>query len=597
MTTRREPRLRARWAISALAIFSAALFAYRAGFGQESQPDPPEGVEVQTRGPVHEAFAGIVSFRPEPGVVVPKAPPDSIEELPPDQKPAGANVAWIPGYWAWDDDRDDFLWVSGVWRALPPGRQWVPGYWNRTDDGYRWISGYWSDAQTSQVEYLPEPPESIDEGPGVEPTSPDQVWMPGSWIWYHGRYAWRPGYWATGRNNWMWVPASYVWTPRGYIFVDGYWDYAVARRGLLFAPVYINGGVYGQQGFVYSPAFAISMAIIADSLFLRPAVGHYYFGDYYAPSYASAGFYPWFAFQNQYRNGYDPIFASQQWQHRQNPGWQQNLEAQFERRRENEGARPPRTLAAQSAGGKVGAAGLIAVPVAHLGKGQIGEFDLQPVSKTERHELQQSGQKIRDYSGARQKLDAHAPGTAAGKPGKESEPARGKLPKSPIAAGDPGHLDEHEAPPEPHKAPQPDPSVQPGTSKPASRPAPGDVHLKTEPRHGPSKPESPAPPKAPGAVPNAKKPELRPEPPGKGPAPKPEPPKAGPPAPANPAPKPAPQPPPPPPKKPAPAPKPEAPKAGPPAPGQPPAKPPPQPAPPSKKPGPPPAPEPDKKPK
>lgn len=33
--------------------------------------------------------------------------------LPPDQKPEGDDVAWIPGYWAWDDERNDFLWVSG----------------------------------------------------------------------------------------------------------------------------------------------------------------------------------------------------------------------------------------------------------------------------------------------------------------------------------------------------------------------------------------------------------------------------------------------------------------------------------------------------
>ena len=36
------------------------------------------------------------------------------------------------------------------------------------------------------------------------------------------------------------MPAHYVWTPRGYVFVDGYYDYSVARRGVLFAPVYFN---------------------------------------------------------------------------------------------------------------------------------------------------------------------------------------------------------------------------------------------------------------------------------------------------------------------------------------------------------------------
>ena len=72
------------------------------------------GVQVLTRGPVHEAFAETVTYDPEPGVTAPKAPPAAIEEVPPEQKPAGDNVAWIPGYWGWDDERSDFLWVSGI---------------------------------------------------------------------------------------------------------------------------------------------------------------------------------------------------------------------------------------------------------------------------------------------------------------------------------------------------------------------------------------------------------------------------------------------------------------------------------------------------
>ena len=54
-------------------------------------------MEVLTRGPVHEAFAETITFDPEPGIVVPKAPPEPIEEVAPDQRPAGANVTWIPG--------------------------------------------------------------------------------------------------------------------------------------------------------------------------------------------------------------------------------------------------------------------------------------------------------------------------------------------------------------------------------------------------------------------------------------------------------------------------------------------------------------------
>jgi hypothetical protein len=93
------------------------------------QNDSTSGTEIMTRGPVHEAFAGIVSFDPKPGVIVNAHPPSAINEVPPEQRLKGENVAWIPGYWAWDEDRNDFLWVSGIWRNLPPGRQWFPGYW------------------------------------------------------------------------------------------------------------------------------------------------------------------------------------------------------------------------------------------------------------------------------------------------------------------------------------------------------------------------------------------------------------------------------------------------------------------------------------
>src|SRR6186997_3251385 len=111
----------------------AALAIPCVAFGANQAPPAPnadrDDVQVLTRGPVHEAFAETVTFDPEPGLVAPRAPPDPIEELPPAQRPQGDNVAWIPGYFAWDDDREDFLWVSGIWRALPPGREWVPGYW------------------------------------------------------------------------------------------------------------------------------------------------------------------------------------------------------------------------------------------------------------------------------------------------------------------------------------------------------------------------------------------------------------------------------------------------------------------------------------
>src|ERR1051326_8529942 len=96
------PRLRM---MSALATVVTAFVSHTAISAPPSAVDGQPGVEVLTRGPVHEAFAETVTFDPQPGIVAPKSPPAAIEELPPDQKPEGANVAWIPGYWAWDDER------------------------------------------------------------------------------------------------------------------------------------------------------------------------------------------------------------------------------------------------------------------------------------------------------------------------------------------------------------------------------------------------------------------------------------------------------------------------------------------------------------
>src|SRR4051812_27969458 len=128
-------------------------------------PPAPEGVEVQARGPVHEAFAQPIDGRPEPGPMIPQAPPDPVPELPPEQQPERANVQWITGYWAWDADRNVSIWVGGVSRDAPPGRRYVSGYWEQTPQGWRWVPGFWAPEAQEQVPYLPEPPASLENGP------------------------------------------------------------------------------------------------------------------------------------------------------------------------------------------------------------------------------------------------------------------------------------------------------------------------------------------------------------------------------------------------------------------------------------------------
>lgn len=450
--------------VAVLAVIATGLGLHRATALQPPRPDGEDGVQVLTRGPVHEAFAETVTFDPEPGIVVAMAPPNPIEEMPPDQRPEGVNATWIPGYTAWDDERNDYLWVSGVWRTPPPGRQWVSGYWGKISLGFQWTSGYWGDVQLSETEYLPEPPETVEVGPGMPAPSPDQSWIPGSWIWLHGRYAWRPGYWVTVQSDWDWIPAHYIWAPRGYVFVDGYWDYSVERRGVLFAPVYFDAGIYARQSFHYSPSTVISLAVFSDHLFVRPRYQHYYFGDYYDANYENAGFFGAVSF-NTSRYGYDPIYAHQLWEHRQDRGWGLRVVADFRRRRDNVEARPPRTLSAQitlnMSTSKSRESGLIvAASLDQLAKSKESPIRFQAVDSAEKQILVQRGKEVRKFREERQKLEIHAADRSADEPVKEFAPARVIIPRSPIVAKRPDEFAKDRAPPKRHEIPEPDLKIE-----------------------------------------------------------------------------------------------------------------------------------------
>ena len=442
---------------------------------QRASPDAQEEMQVLTRGPLHEAFAETISFDPQPGVIVPTSPPAAIEELPPEHKPQGDNVAWIPGYWAWDDEVDDFLWVSGVWRALPPGRQWVPGYWSDSGRGAQWISGYWADAQLTEVDYLPEPPESIEAGPNIEAPSADHTWLPGCWIWQQNRYAWRPGFWTPAHDNWIWTPAHYQWAPRGYVYVDGYWDYSVQRRGVLFAPVSFHRSVYSQRGFSYTPSTVINLGVFASHLFVRPNYNHYYYGDYYGANYAKSGFYSSFSF-NSGRRGYDPIYAHQRWNHRQESDWERRVQQSFQYRRDHDGARPPRTFSAQqellrSGRTEQDQGRIFAQPLDEFRTRQDSPLPFQSLNDEDRRGFGRRGQEVRTFREQRQKLESQSLEPAAEQPAAAREPARIRFPRSPLVGKSTDALGKDVAPPKMHELPQPDPKVVPKPRQGRGRPA------------------------------------------------------------------------------------------------------------------------------
>ncbi len=273
-----------------------------------------EGVEVLTRGPVHEAFAEPIGADPEAGVIVEQQPPESIEEVPPDMKPEGDQVAWIPGYWAWDDDRNDFVWVSGIWRNPPPGQRWVPGYWSPTDAGWQWVSGFWAPVQANELTYREPPPETLEAGPNSPSPGEQYFWVPGTWTWYETSYRWRPGFWSRYQTDWVWVPAHWIWTPRGCLFLPGYWDYRVTRRGYLFAPVYFHAAYRARPSWYYTPRCVLDVGPLLVHFWIRPSYCHYYFGDYYSSLYASHGFTPWCQWHS-HGSRFDPLLTYAQVYH------------------------------------------------------------------------------------------------------------------------------------------------------------------------------------------------------------------------------------------------------------------------------------------
>ena len=301
-------------------------------------------IEVLTRGPIHEAFAQPVTFDEGAGFAITRQPPAPLEEMIPEQKPEGNHVLWIPGYWNWDTDRSDFIWISGCWRAVPPNCSWIPGYWATSAGGYQWVAGFWSSADTEEIEYLPAPPATLEAGPQGASSS-NNIWIPGCWVRQEGRYAWRAGFWEAGRANWVWVPSQYCYTPLGYVYVDGYWDYALKNRGVMFLPVYCPAELYGQAGFQFAPDIVFNIDVLSQNLFCCPQRHHYYFGDYYGADYAQQGYNPWCDVSVSF-SWYDPLFVHAQWQHRDDHQWAANQRTGYEQRRDNVALRPARTYAA-----------------------------------------------------------------------------------------------------------------------------------------------------------------------------------------------------------------------------------------------------------
>jgi hypothetical protein len=382
-----------------------------------AQPFPPpaptgEGQEVLTRGPVHEAFAQPVLYTPTPGITVPQPPPAPVTEEPPDQAPQVADVQWIPGYWSWDADARDYIWVSGTWRVPPPGCSWVPGYWVQSAQGYQWVPGFWTPGEAQEVQYLPQPPANLEEGPPAEGASSDTIWVPGHWVWSTNRYLWRHGVYVRAQANWVYNPACYYWTPNGYVFAEGHWDYPMHGRGVLFAPVDFVQPVYEQAGYVYSPSVVVDIDALTSSLFCQPQYDSYFFGDYYSRRYAREGYYPWYE-AREHRYWYDPIFFHQEWQHRNEHDWYNNLHAEYDHCVSDKNLRPAHTWREeQQRVAKLPAAqrskAMLAQPLNEYVRSNRTPMKFAALPQARRQEEAQRAKDVHQYAQARSRWEAPA---------------------------------------------------------------------------------------------------------------------------------------------------------------------------------------------
>lgn len=292
-------------------------------------------MEVLTRGPIHEAFADVSVDETPSGSIISRPVPEPINEIAPEIRPAGNQVDWIPGYWSWDEERNDFIWVSGVWRDVPPGRQWVVGYWQVVDGGNRYISGYWTNSSQAVTQYLPPPPQPLPATPSSPPSAADYMWSDGNWVWSNNGYAWQSGYWYEPKPDMLWTPAHYVWTPRGYVYVMGYWDYQPDRRGVMFAPLYYSRPVYRHRDYFYRPHAVLNTDTVFVSLFVRRGYHNYYFGDYHDRRYERRGFRPW-SHRQATRYGHDPFYRNyHEHRLRENRRFDNDSHRPFDYRREN----------------------------------------------------------------------------------------------------------------------------------------------------------------------------------------------------------------------------------------------------------------------
>jgi len=259
--------------------------------------------------PIHEAFAQPAAPTLDSAVVVTKKPPEPIEELPPDVKPEGDNVVWLPGYWAFDSEARPISFGSAAsgatfrravsgWRILDAGRH-----------GFRWTPGYWSES-TPQQTYYP-PPAGSRRGRAPPAPNDDSFMSPDMDLPRHALHV-AAGLLDRASPRLDVDAAALLVDTAGYIFVDGFGTTSSVVGASCSAPTYFGRGISRLEDRI-SHRNVIGVRPARASLFIRPTVGAYYFGDYYGPRYVGLGYTPWLDYRYRGRN-VDPAWSYYAWQ-------------------------------------------------------------------------------------------------------------------------------------------------------------------------------------------------------------------------------------------------------------------------------------------
>jgi hypothetical protein len=205
------------------------------------------------------------------------------------------------------------------------------------------------------------------------------------------------------------------------------------------------------------------------NLFISPERHHYYFGDYYGTEYSREGFHPWYEARDRH-DWYDPIFAHQQWRHRDDHNWLANQREGYDHRRDDKSLRPARTYEAMRTQ-------VARLPENDRGQAQMGRpmkevasqktppFKFEKVDAKTREATASRAKDVRAYNDKRSQWEspAAAPKESSRTPS-DVQPQRVKVSRSPITVREPVR-DKELAPPSRPKYPQPDLNAKPRPSK------------------------------------------------------------------------------------------------------------------------------------